>query len=73
MPLGMERPQPQPDSVCGPLMILVVFTSMWNNLIQNCDYGCDVDVPNYPGGTIPDNMITMRPVWSFSASLNLKF
>ena len=52
----------------------LVFTSMWNNLIRNCDYGCDVDVPNYPGGApIPDNMITMRPVWSFSASLNLKF
>ena len=52
----------------------LVFTSMWNNLIRNCDYGCDVDVPNYPGGApIPENMITMRPVWSFSASLNLKF
>lgn len=52
----------------------LVFTSMWNNMIRNCDYGCDVDVPNYPGGApIPENMITMRPVWSFSASLNLKF
>ena len=52
----------------------LVFTSMWNNLIANCDWGCDVDVPDYPGGApIPDNMITFRPVWSFQLSLDVKF
>ena len=52
----------------------LVFTSMWNNLIQNCDYGCKVDVPDYPGGApIPDNMITYRPIWSLTMSLDMKF
>jgi len=52
----------------------LVFTSMWNNLIRNCDWGCNVDVPDYPGGApIPDNLITYRPVWSFNVSLEFKF
>ena len=52
----------------------LVFTSMWNNLIHNCDYGCKVDVPDYPGGApIPDNMITYRPIWSLTMSLDMKF
>ena len=52
----------------------LVFTSMWNNLLQNCDYGCKVDVPDYPeGAPIPDNMTTERAVWSFRLSLDMKF
>lgn len=52
----------------------LVFTSMWNNLIRNCDWGCNVDIPDYPGGApIPDNLITFRPVWSFNVSLEVKF
>lgn len=52
----------------------LVFTSMWNNLIQNCDYGCDISVPDQQGKVpLPENMITYRPIWSFSASINFKF
>ena len=52
----------------------LVFTSMWNNLLQNCDYGCKVNVPDYPeGAPIPDNMTTERAVWSFRLSLDMKF
>ena len=52
----------------------LVFTSMWNNLLQNCDYGCKVDVPDYPeGAPIPDNMTTERAVWSFRLSMDMKF
>ena len=52
----------------------LVFTSMWNNLIQNCDYGCDISVPDQKGKVpLPENMITYRPIWSFSASINFKF
>ena len=52
----------------------LVFTSMWNNLLQNCDYGCKVDVPDYPeGAPIPDNMTTERAVWSFRLSVDMKF
>ena len=52
----------------------LVFTSMWNNLLQNCDYGCKVDVPDYQeGAPIPDNMTTERAVWSFRLSLDMKF
>ena len=52
----------------------LVFTTMWNNLIQNCDYGCDVRVPDYSDPVpLPDNMITFRPVWSFHLSLDVKF
>ena len=52
----------------------LVFTTMWNNLLQNCDYGCDIHVPDYPDPVpLPDNMITFRPVWSFHLSLDVKF
>jgi len=52
----------------------LVFTSMWNNLIPNCDWGCSVSLPDTPGGAqIPDNLITFRPVWSFNLSLEFKF
>ena len=52
----------------------LVFTSMWNNLIQNCDYGCDISVPDQQGKVpLPENMLTQRPIWSFTASINLKF
>jgi hypothetical protein len=52
----------------------LVFTSMWNNLIANCDWGCDISVPDQKGKVpLPENMITYRPAWSFTASINLKF
>jgi len=52
----------------------LVFTTMWNNLLQNCDYGCNINVPDYPDPVaLPDNMITFRPVWSFNLSLNVNF
>ena len=52
----------------------LVFTSMWNSLLKNCDYGCDISVPDQKGKVpLPENMITYRPVWSFTASINLKF
>lgn len=52
----------------------LIFTSMWNNLIQNCDYGCDISVPDQQGRVpLPENMVTQRPIWSFTASINLKF
>ena len=52
----------------------LVFTSMWNSLLQNCDYGCDISVPDQKGRVpLPENMITHRPIWSFTASINLKF
>lgn len=52
----------------------LVFTSMWNNLLPNCDWGCSVSLPDTPGGAqIPDNLITFRPVWSFNLSLEFKF
>ena len=52
----------------------LVFTSMWNQLLKNCDYGCDVSVPDYSGKIpLPENMITYRPVWSFKLSLDVKF
>ena len=52
----------------------LVFTTMWNNLLQNCDYGCDIDVPdNADPVALPDNLITFRPVWSFKLSLDMKF
>ena len=52
----------------------LVFTSMWNSLLQNCDYGCDISVPDQKGSVpLPENMITYRPVWSFTASINFKF
>jgi hypothetical protein len=52
----------------------LVFTSMWNNLIANCDWGCDISVPDQKGRIpLPENMITYRPAWSFTASINLKF
>jgi len=52
----------------------LVFTSMWNNLLQNCDYGCDIRVPDNPDPVaLPDNLITFRPVWSFKLSLDMKF
>ena len=52
----------------------LVFTSMWNNLLHNCDYGCDIHVPDYEGSVpLPDNMITYRPIWSFRASIEMKF
>ena len=52
----------------------LVFTSMWNSLLKNCDYGCDISVPDQKGRVpLPENMITHRPIWSFTASINLKF
>ena len=52
----------------------LVFTSMWNNLLQNCDYGCEIRVPGSPDPVaLPDNLITFRPVWSFKLSLDMKF
>ena len=52
----------------------LVFTSMWNSLLKNCDYDCDISVPDQKGRIpLPENMITYRPVWSFTASINLKF
>ena len=52
----------------------LVFTTMWNQLIDNCDYGCNIRVPDYDEGVpLPENMITYRPVWSFKLSLDVKF
>ena len=52
----------------------LVFTSMWNNLLQNCDYGCDISVPDHKGRVpLPENMITHRTIWSLAASINFKF
>ena len=52
----------------------LVFTTMWNQLIENCDYGCNIRVPDYDEGVpLPENMITYRPVWSFKLSFDVKF
>ena len=52
----------------------LVFTTMWNQLLKNCDYGCDVRVPDFDDTVpLPPNLITYRPVWSFQLSLNMKF
>lgn len=52
----------------------LVFTTMWNQLLKNCDYGCDIRVPDFDDPVpLPDNLITYRPVWSFQLSLNVKF
>jgi len=49
-----------------------IFTSMWNTLLTNCDYGCTVKI-NGVQAAIPDNMTTERAKWSIAASLDIKF
>lgn len=52
----------------------IIFTSMWGSLIQNCDWGCEVAIPDVPQGVpLEPNLITSRAKWSFTASFNLKF
>lgn len=50
----------------------LVITSMWNTLIPNCDYGCDVNI-NGVDASIEDNLTTERAKWAINASLNIKF
>ena len=49
-----------------------VITSIWNTLIPNCDYGCDVNV-NGVNASIEKNLTTERAKWAVNASLNIKF
>ena len=52
----------------------LTFTSMWGSLLRNCDWGCNVSMPDVPGGVdIPDPLITERIKWSFKLDYNLKF
>ena len=55
----------------------LIFTGMWENLIQNCDWGCTIDVSGVPDGidleTSLPQALTERPRFSFQASLELKF
>jgi hypothetical protein len=55
----------------------LIFTGMWENLISNCDYGCNVSVSGVPDGidlkTSLPNALTQRPRFSFRASLEFKF
>lgn len=55
----------------------LVITSMWENLIANCDWGCTVKgIPDYPQGIDLDllpSALTERPRFSFQISLEAKF
>ena len=52
----------------------LVITPMFENLLPNCDYGCKVWVPDYPGGApLPSNVLTERPRFSIQASIEVKF
>jgi hypothetical protein len=55
----------------------LIFTGMWENLISNCDYGCDISVSGVPDGidleTSLPNALTQRARFSFQASLEFKF
>ena len=54
----------------------LVLTAMWENILPNCDYGCTIDVPDYPGGldlSLFEKAMTERARFSFQASLELKF
>jgi hypothetical protein len=52
----------------------LVITPMFENLIPNCDYGCKVSVPDYPGGApLPSNVLTERARFSIQASIEVKF
>jgi hypothetical protein len=52
----------------------LVITPMWENLLPNCDYGCRVNVPDYPpGAPIPSNLLTDRARFSIQASIEVKF
>ena len=53
-----------------------VLTGMWENILPNCDYGCRIAVPDYPGGldlSLLENAMTERARFSFQASLEFKF
>jgi hypothetical protein len=51
----------------------LIFTSMWGSLIQNCDWGCKVSIPDVPGGVaLEPNLITERVKWSFNISFSVK-
>ena len=50
----------------------LVITTMWNTLLPNCDYGCDVNI-NGVKASIPDNLTTQRSKWGVKASLDIKF
>ena len=54
----------------------LVITSMWENLLPNCDWGCTVKgIPDYPQGIDLDlpSALTERPRFSFQISLEAKF
>jgi len=55
----------------------LVITSMWENLLPNCDWGCTVKgIPDYPQGIDLDllpSALTERPRFSFQISLETKF
>lgn len=52
----------------------LVITPMFENLVNNCDYGCRVSVPDYPeGAPLPSNVLTERPRFSIQASIEVKF
>ena len=53
-----------------------VLTGMWENILPNCDYGCRIAVPDYPGGldlSLLEKAMTERARFSFQASLEFKF
>ena len=52
----------------------LIITPMFENLVNNCDYGCRVSVPDYPeGAPLPANVLTARPRFSIQASIEVKF
>jgi hypothetical protein len=51
-----------------------VITPMIQSLLPNCEYGCNISVPDYPEPVpLPENVLTYRPRLSIMGSLEIKF
>ena len=51
-----------------------VITPMVQSLLPNCEYGCNISVPDYPEPIpLPENVLTYRPRLSVMGSIEIKF